>query len=1505
MLVIGYRASYAQLNAQFTASQYFGCPPLVINFTDQSTGGATSWSWDFDNGNTSIIKNPTSSFSTPGIYNVLLSVSNGVTTDTQTLQIRVFLPSAPNFTAPDNHGCVQPCHMVHFTNQTIPGESPVTQYVWDFGDGTLPVSGFNVNHCYLQPGSFNVTLVARDSNGCQTSQILPNYVVIGNGPTASITVSPTQSCVTPQVVNFTSTASSPNGGLSSAWYFGNGSTSAQQNPTQVYTNGIYDPVLVVTDAFGCQDSVFGHVEITKVKAGFFAASNFACSGIQLQFTDTSNFASSWLWNFGDGTTSTLQNPTHAYAANGNYTVTLTATYNGCTDTYTQAAQINVTSPVIFTVGANDTSNCSAPFTVNFNNSAISATNYNWDFGDGTFSTLASPSHTYSNTGSYTVSLGIDNGQGCVNTVVMNNYIGVGQLHAAFGIDTIKGCTPLQVHFSDSSTSDVPITSYAWDFGDGTTGTGASPIHNYTTGGSFIPRVVITNADGCADSAVLNGVVAVGSTLIPSFTATPLVQCIDQPIIFQNDTPAGLGPQTLWRWDFGDGTTSSLFSPTHAYSDTGFYDITLTVINQGCPNDTVRLRYIEIVVPRADFDFDFSCSNPTTVTFIDKSVGADTYFWEFGDGTTSTQASPVHTYPTQSNYSVKLTVFNATTGCVDSTTKILPIGTPDAKFTSDTTRGCVPFAINFIDSSIFASTWRWDFGDGGTSTAQNPVHTYSTPGYYTVKLFINPGDSCGDSIVKLNYITALGIKPGFYGVPTIGCRPMNVAFHDTSTCFLGTLTSWKWSFGTGDSSLSHNPTYVYNQTGTFTVSLKMTDSNGCTATRTKNNYIIVQEPVADFASDTAVCPGESVVFQNLSGGGFTTSFWDFGDGTTSTASNPVHAYAASGNYSVMLVVTTAIGCKDTLFKPNVMQVDTPVADFYVTTTFAPCPPFPVQFYNSTNRTDLEWLWYFGDGDTSTAYNPLHVYFFPGDYDVTLIAHDTSGCTNVKVKIDYIRVRGPIGHFHAEPDSGCVPVTVSIVGSALSTVNSILDLGDGTVLHDTFGVVHVYNPTVFDPDETVKFYPIYTLTDSLGCTVAYPVDTVVVGLIPYPNLPKDTTVCKGNYVGLPLPHGDHFTWTSSPSPTYLDCDTCKNVLCSAPDTVTLYVTATTNIGCVAKDTITINVDKLPPIFPGISYKICPHDTLQLSAGVGVSAATWTPGLYISDSTSVNPKVFPPDTMTYRVTGGNSTGCTISRIVKVYVIDHVAIDLSVHDTLLCQDGVLPIDLKVIDASYNDTSFLWTPAKYLNGTTTEDVIATPPPGKYTYYVTVSSTSCTAAHDSVHLTIAPDPVVHAGDDQTVTPGTTIQLYASSPDNVSYHWTDVDPMTCVDCRRPFLTATQNQTVYVRATNQYGCYSEDSVTIRVVACAPDQVYLPNTFTPNGDGLNDLLLVRGIGLRQLDYFRVFDRWGKLMYESKNLNDGWDGKTPYGKDADEAVYVYSVKGVCSSGSTIEKSGNVSLLR
>ncbi len=1139
-----------------------------------------------------------------------------------------------------------------------------------------------------------------------------------------------------------------------------------------------------------------------------------------------------------------------------------------------------------------------PFTVNFTNTAVGATGYNWSFGDATFSTLSSPSHTYTTTGTFTVTLGVSNSAGCVNTQTLSTPISVGALRPRFTVNNNNGCSPLAVQFTNTSTSNVAITSYSWNFDDGSgPSTLASPSYIYA-GGQYKPVLTVTDANGCTASYTYPGTINVGTTLNAAFSATPIPQCVNQNVVFTNLTPGTTGT-TTYSWDFGDNSNniSTARNPVYKYSDVKFYTVTLTVINQGCTSTVTRTNYIQIVDPKADFIADYTCLNPTTVTFTDASQGADTYLWEFGDGNTSTSPSPVHTYAAQGTYAVKLTVTNNTTGCIDEKTYDLGIGTPQAAFTSNKVDGCARLTVQFTDTSKYATSWLWRFGDGGISTAQNPTHSYTGTGQYKVTLIINPGAVCTDSVVKTNYITVYGIAGNITLSRTSGCTPFSVNISQVSNSYMGTITSYKWIFDGGkDSSTLPNTSYTFTEEGIRFVELYVSDSHGCTARFVAS--VSLKDVIADFtAVDTTACPGDAISFTNMSSN-TTTYLWNFGDSTTTTSANPSHVYTAPGIYTVTLRATGFGGCSNTATRTNYIRIEAPIADFYVNTNFAPCPPFPIKFYNTTNRNDLQWLWYFGDGDTSTAKEPLHVYFFPGNYDVTLIVSNSTGCIDTVTYDDIVRVRGPVGNFNVTTDSGCVPLTVTYSGSVQPGVSMIADLGDGTAYNDSINITHQYK-------DHGKYYPVFTLTDSVGCRVSYPVDTIVVGLIPYPNLPVDTTVCRGNYVQFNLPLGDHFLWTANQTPAYLTCDTCKNAVATARDTITYFVTALTDIGCQAKDTITVNVDALPQIFPGLNFRICPNDTLQLSAGPGVIAATWEPFQFMDNANIVNPKVWPSDTMIYRVTGGNSTGCTISRIVKVWTIEKVIADMQTNDTMKCEGGDVMLDIKVLQSSYNDTSFQWIPSTYLSSSTIRNPMLNAPAGDYTYTVIIRSSTCEADTETVRITFEPTPTVEAGDDQLVAEGTTVQLWASSPEQVSYTWLQVaDPLSCYDCRRPYVTATKEQIIPVVVATNHGCTDTAFVKLRVVSCDEKMIFVPNTFTPNNDDLNDRLFVRGGGLRSLEYFRVFDRWGRMVWQTNSINEGWDG-TVNGKKSDLATYVYLLKGECSSGAEVQKSGNVTLVR
>ena len=339
--------------------------------------------------------------------------------------------------------------------------------------------------------------------------------------------------------------------------------------------------------------------------------------------------------------------------------------------------------------------------------------------------------------------------------------------------------------------------------------------------------------------------------------------------------------------------------------------------------------------------------------------------------------------------------------------------PSAEFTADQTSGCAPLTVNFSDQSTGdIDSWNWDFGDGATSTQQNPSHQYTSSGTYTVALTVTgPGGS--DTNTKTDYITVfVQITADFTGSPTSGDTPLTVNFTDQST---GDVTAWSWDFGDGATSSQQNPSHEYTAAGTYTVTL--TASNSCDSdTRTRTDYITVTEPsgnppVADFVGDpTSGDAPLTVNFTDQSSNNPTSWSWDFGDGGTSTVQNPAHEYTTAGTYTVSLTATNADG-SDTETKVDYITVtepvsNPPVADFVGNPTSG-TTPLTVNFTDQSSNNPTSWSWDFGDGGTSTVQNPTHEYTIAGTYTVSLTATNADG-SDTETKVDYITVTEPAGN-----------------------------------------------------------------------------------------------------------------------------------------------------------------------------------------------------------------------------------------------------------------------------------------------------------------------------------------------------------------------------------------------------------------------------------------------------------------------------------------------------------------
>jgi PKD repeat protein len=420
--------------------------------------------------------------------------------------------------------------------------------------------------------------------------------------------------------------------------------------------------------------------------------------------------------------------------------------------------------------------------------------------------------------------------------------------------------------------------------------------------------------------------------------------------------------------------------------------------------------------------------PLDVVFTDQSTpgssGISSYLWSFGDGTTSTLPSPGHLYAVSGTYTVSLTVTTADGTNTNTKNDLIVVSSgtgtvpANAAFSANPTGGAAPLSVTFTDESTAGSSpisaRSWTFGDGGTSTATNPSHTYLANGSYTVSLSVTTAVGT-DTETKTSFIvvTPAPVAPtaAFSGTPLSGSAPLTVQFTDASSNGSQSITAWSWTFGDGGTSTVRNPTHIYAAAGSYQVSLTVTTTVGSDS-ETKPGYVTVSlspvPPTAEFSGTPTAGPAPLVVnFTDQSTAGtspITARLWTFGDGGASTEANPVHTYTGPpGNFNVSLTVTTADG-QDSVNKTGYVQVCAgPVANFAGDQTIGPAP-LKVHFTDESTGSVATRLWNFGDGTTSTTKDLDHIYAQPGIYTVSLTVGNACG-SNTATKVAYITAVDP--------------------------------------------------------------------------------------------------------------------------------------------------------------------------------------------------------------------------------------------------------------------------------------------------------------------------------------------------------------------------------------------------------------------------------------------------------------------------------------------------------------------
>ncbi|MFT6501238.1 MAG: gliding motility-associated-like protein [Crocinitomicaceae bacterium] len=955
---------------------------------DASTAGSNSWSWDFGNGQFSTTENNGFIYTAPGTYSVTLTSSNTTLgcSDTYTQSIVVMPVPTADFVADVTLGC-NPL-TVTFTNNSSGGAS----YSWNFGDGSTYVGQTPPPHVYSDTGTFSVFLVAATAFGCTDIHYLLDYITVEDLEVGFM-MDVMGGC-DPLDVQFTDTTMVPNPGqdpiVNWDWDFGNGNTyNGQFPPVETYNLGVYDVSLTVTTSTGCiADTIYNDSITVGIidSVGFTYFPIDVCAKVPISFTNTSVISVPhnpsevlYNWDFGDGGTSTNENPSYGYPSDtGYFDVTLVVDFRGCLDTATLVDAVHINAPISnFSLSSSLVCNpASFPVTIEtIDNSIIGElpddAEMIWDWGDTTFTYYDDPdfddadqgaaSHDYDDYGTYMIEQVIHNyTTGCSDSSTAFVVISALEANISYANDSI--CFNDQMFFGDSSVSTHAIvydtvTNY-YDMGNGEILWGWNQLYTYPASGSYDIIHYVTNAAGCADSDTLEYTVL--DLPLANISSSAASGCAPLNVVFTNNSSSqGNGvPLDSFSWVFYDGTTQITTDVNQTVTD--FFDFensfltTLTVTDEfGCVSGSA-FTITDLTKPTANFAVDTVICDLENFNAVNQSLGSGplTYEWlidgNYQDNTLN-YSNQFDEQPSNLYSSVQHTLSLVTTdvnGCLDTLEVPIHVSLPHADANFSFSGATINAQGEFVCPPVFASlndssssfgnvtNWNWTFGNGNSSTLQNPQNTYVYAGTYTATLSIVDEFGCVDDSTFTDYVTINGPSgdPGWTSVGTF-CDPAFEFYTENQSG----ITNVEWTLGNGsiinDTSAF---TYIYDTTGVYLPTVILSDNFGCEVP-----YILPQISVAinelDAFFEASMLEGEVseiVTFDDLS----TSSAdpivdwnWDFGTYSqlNNTDADVDYDWSNTGYQTVTLTVSDANGCSGT-YSLQVLIT----AEFFVPNVFTP-------------------------------------------------------------------------------------------------------------------------------------------------------------------------------------------------------------------------------------------------------------------------------------------------------------------------------------------------------------------------------------------------------------------------------------------------------------------------------------------------------------------------------------------------------------------------------------------
>ena len=1070
----------------------------TVQFNDSTTtfdAQTFTWSWNFGDAlsginNVSNLQNPTHKYSNYGTYPVTLqaTTSNGcVYQITKPYSVTGFASPIVFNVINENNLCSQ--SLVTLADQAIIAQDSIYKIdiYWDainqptvFNTYTNPSQNGQYTHQYpvfITPSvkSYTIKWKVYSKGGCTSEKT--KIIILNAKP--DLTFGFLQGkCVNTSIVSIAN-ASITNSLTGNGVYSGAGTDAAGNFNPMIAGVGNHFIKYKYTSLIGCSDSIISSINVFPKPNSKFGYKKDICLGDSIRFKDSATISSGkikdWNWNFGDLTT-LLRTDSNAffktYATANTFTVKLVAISDSAciSDTFSLPVLVSQRPLSTFTVSQRLCSDTIVTFTPtsSFGNGTI--LNWYWNFANTQTLTATNSnavSTTYLTPGNYTVKHAVDAGIGCVSDTAFQTFTIYANPITDFTFT--NGCLQdSTVNFTDATNiSDAQSFSWSWNFADANatitnpnTSVLQNPSHRYTAYGTYPVKLTTTTVNGCSHTKIKN------------------------------------------------------------YSVSGFLPtVNFTVANENslCSKGLVKLtNQTPIIIDsiyKVEIYWDF-IGQPTTFQ-IDLAPAL---------GKVYTNQYPSFTTPVNKSYTIKWKMYSKG-GCVAETTKVVTINAfADLSFGTLVGK-CVNAGLSTISIATINNglTGTGTYSGAGTDSAGNFNPVLAGVGYFPIKYTYVSSGGCIDSIQQFIRVFP---KPsvGFIASNNI-CLKDSVLFTDTSKIISGTIKERYWDFGDATNTIKLNATpfyKTYTAFNTYNVKMFVVSDSTCISDTVNKDITIYPLPTVAFTLPNGVCmPAGEAKFTNQStiANGSVTDLsyvWNFGDNTTNPVINPTHYYTNNGPFVVKLQATSMKGCIDSLSQTLSAFYDQPIANFQIIGDTL-CPNVPLLFKDlstAPNSTVSQWVWNFGDGDTSNLQNPIKKYNSNNNYNISLIVKNPDGCVSNTFSLPLTIYKQPV------VDAGPNIVTPEGVSVNLQTT-----------INDPVAFKYLWTPSIYLNNDAILnpiSTPIFTTTYKIyvygGGGNCYATDSVKVTALKQLTIPNVFS-----------PNGDniHDTWDISFLNDYPNC------------------------------------------------------------------------------------------------------------------------------------------------------------------------------------------------------------------------------------------------------------------------------------------------------------------------------------------------------------------------------------